>query len=700
MKRYREIYYAMNKSKVRARARNKFFVLFVAILVVLSLCVGSVFAYFTSRDNANNIFSIKAEYTVIFHANNGTQTTSSQSISYNVATNLNQNQFTYQGYVFNGWNTEANGSGTPYTDGQEVLDLVGNNESIDLYAQWQVANGVAEINGSYFESLQAAIDTVDTDDVNVVIRLLQDTDEHIVISEHQNITINLNNHSVTNDKQFPTVSNDGTLTLYGGSIYQNSTSAGAIDNQSTGTLIVDSVRVEMIKTGGKQALYNDGGICEIKGTSYLKSISTIRATVQNQALGTMKITGGTIIATGFSAVTNNGSTITIGVKDGNVDKTSPVIQSPSYALNIGANSYEFYDGVLRGKTAISQGSGTYSDIETGKSFMEKTQVIDGVTYHVAYLAKPNTITLDMNDGSGDTSTLAVEDGEIIETIPTPIRTGFEFMGWYSLAEGGDELDPNGTYNSDTTYYAHWEVAYTAQINGTKYLTLQEAINAVDTDNVQVVITILNDTKENVSIAKNKNIKLDIQNHTIRNDGVKPVIENFGRLEIDSGTITSDTTQGAINNKKEGTLIMTGGTVRATGTRQAIYNDGGRTEISGTTYLSATTTERATVQNLNSGTLIITGGTIVSSRFSAVVNASGTCIIGVKDDDLDNTSPVMQGKTYGINNSSTLKFYNGIAKGMTNAINGSIADKEDNSAIYIDSETIDGNTYETAYLKLS
>ena len=27
--------------------------------------------------------------------------------------------------------------------------------------------------------------------------------------------------------------------------------------------------------------------------------------------------------------------------------------------------------------------------------------------------------------------------------------------------------------------------------------------------------------------------------------------------------------------------MTGGTVRATGTRQAIYNDGGRTEISGT-----------------------------------------------------------------------------------------------------------------------
>ena len=61
--------------------------------------------------------------------------------------------------------------------------------------------------------------------------------------------------------------------------------------------------------------------CEIKGTSYLKSISTIRATVQNQAGGSMTITGGTIIATGFSAITNNSNDLTIGVKDGNVDKT-------------------------------------------------------------------------------------------------------------------------------------------------------------------------------------------------------------------------------------------------------------------------------------------------------------------------------------------------------------------------------------------
>ena len=47
---------------------------------------------------------------------------------------------------------------------------------------------------------------------------------------------------------------------------------------------------------------------------------------------------------------------------------------------------------------------------------------------------------------------------------------------------------------------------------------------------------------------------------------------------------------------------------ATGIRQAIYNDGGTVEITGDAYLSAVSTERATVQNnTNTSKLYITGG---------------------------------------------------------------------------------------------
>ena len=46
---------------------------------------------------------------------------------------LNENTFTKTGYKFKEWNTKADGSGTSYSDGQEV-NL---NDNLNLYAQWQ-----------------------------------------------------------------------------------------------------------------------------------------------------------------------------------------------------------------------------------------------------------------------------------------------------------------------------------------------------------------------------------------------------------------------------------------------------------------------------------------------------------------------------------------------------------------------------------
>ena len=49
-----------------------------------------------------------------------------------------QNGFTRPGYMFLGWNTSADGSGTTYTDMQEVKNLTDqNNVNIDLYAMWK-----------------------------------------------------------------------------------------------------------------------------------------------------------------------------------------------------------------------------------------------------------------------------------------------------------------------------------------------------------------------------------------------------------------------------------------------------------------------------------------------------------------------------------------------------------------------------------
>ncbi len=74
-------------------------------------------------------------------------------------THLSKNTYTRIGYEFAGWNTEADGSGRSFADGEEILDLTdkdwredGNEGIVTLYAQWRESESVLHIDpngGSY-----------------------------------------------------------------------------------------------------------------------------------------------------------------------------------------------------------------------------------------------------------------------------------------------------------------------------------------------------------------------------------------------------------------------------------------------------------------------------------------------------------------------------------------------------------------------
>ena len=70
---------------------------------------------------------------ISFDANDGTGTMDKFYLKQNENKNLPLNTFTKIGYKFKDWNTKADGSGTSYSDGQEV-NL---NDNLNLYAQWQ-----------------------------------------------------------------------------------------------------------------------------------------------------------------------------------------------------------------------------------------------------------------------------------------------------------------------------------------------------------------------------------------------------------------------------------------------------------------------------------------------------------------------------------------------------------------------------------
>lgn len=59
---------------------------------------------------------------------------------------ITANAFTVSGYKFTGWNTEQNGSGTSYADGQEITltkEMMGTTSGFSLYAQWKMDSGTA-----------------------------------------------------------------------------------------------------------------------------------------------------------------------------------------------------------------------------------------------------------------------------------------------------------------------------------------------------------------------------------------------------------------------------------------------------------------------------------------------------------------------------------------------------------------------------
>ncbi|MDO4807996.1 MAG: InlB B-repeat-containing protein, partial [Coriobacteriales bacterium] len=94
---------------------------------------------FTMPDSAVKVCaSFRAnKYAVTFNANGGKGSMAKQSFSYGTKQELAANAFTKAGFLFAGWNSKADGSGTTYKNKQEVVNLASKDGAVvTLYAQW------------------------------------------------------------------------------------------------------------------------------------------------------------------------------------------------------------------------------------------------------------------------------------------------------------------------------------------------------------------------------------------------------------------------------------------------------------------------------------------------------------------------------------------------------------------------------------
>lgn len=109
---------------------------------------------YSTSSNKGDTYTYFAEftpntYTVKFNANTGSGSMSDMSFTYDKAQNLTANSFTKTGYTFSGWNTQDNGKGKSYSDGQSVSNLTTENGgTVTLYAQWTANTYYVAFNGN------------------------------------------------------------------------------------------------------------------------------------------------------------------------------------------------------------------------------------------------------------------------------------------------------------------------------------------------------------------------------------------------------------------------------------------------------------------------------------------------------------------------------------------------------------------------
>ncbi len=647
-----------------------------------------------------------------------------------------------------------------------------------LEFEFDTVEYVARIGNQKYQTLQAAVNAVQKDGPQTTIVLLKNSVQHVIVSPGKNIVLDMPGLVLSNDGNNPVITIRGvqgsgsnvvrdtsTVTITNGTIYTDQASAqGAINVEDNGVLNMTGGSI--ICDGTKQTIYiSGGGSATISGNSYLSAKALVesnskRGTVQTLANGSLTILGGTIVAEGLNGIAvSNAGTTTIGTEDGNVDSTSPVIQGMDYGIYLANNStFNFYDGIAKGRAAAINNETLITDKEAGHGIFHSEEAINGATYYTVSLTTGTevTVTFDPGDGTTDEPTRLVISGATIGGLPLAEQTGYRFVGWFTA--DGREITAEEVITGPVTFYAHWlNAEYVARIGDDYYPSVQDAVDAVPTDNTKKIITLLvNVSNENIFVDVGKNIEFDLQNYTIstvtgivlenagtieikngtllrtgsgdqfrtlenRNSGAVLIsggtiqsnyfqaIRNYGNMTITGGIITIGTTadQGVINNESGGVMNISGGNVRGY-KRQAVYNDGGTLTISGSAYLESditvTNKVRGAVHN-NAGTTIITGGTIITNSTSnpAVMN-NATMTIGVDDGVINGTSPIIQSRAVGlrIESNKTVRFYDGIIRGgsSNNPINNEsavITDTQNNVTIGHRDDMVNGVIYKAAYL---
>ena len=336
------------------------------------------------------------------------------------------------------------------------------------------------------------------------------------------------------------------------------------------------------------------------------------------------------------------------------------------------------------KTIEVNGCTVNSD-KAGKAFLNiknSTQAYD-VT-----LSGTNTVTGLANDGTTGSALYQVETTEVTETTGKPVAV---------KAKADD-----GTV---TTLYEVKETveASVAEVNGAKYKSLQAAVDAAKSG---ATVTLLADTRENVTVSKNA-IVLDLNGHTLNGgtENAKPALTVDNKKvtlkdssEAQTGTIKREDTADTKTSHyvidiqgKNGFMIVESGKVENNSGIPGVKGSSlirlGNDSVSGWPTLTIKggtfTQDNFIAIKVDRGTLHLLGGTVNSANSFAIENWNNAYIKGGTVNGTVSTWVYSTGAAF-----SKLEISGGTVNGNVASVNyDNAADKQ--ARVYVTGGTVTG-----------
>ena len=361
-----------------------------------------------------NLYAIWSEnsYSINYNLNKGSGSTtpsgdtSKQTQKYTTSVNLHSAP-TREGYIFSGWNTQADGKGKSFSAGQSVNKLVSSDGgSITMYAQWTPITYTISYNANGGTHVRTNSSTK--------------VDESLTRSSEVNQFVGGSTATATY-----TFDVDKNLTT-NGFTWKGHTFLGWSENaNATTATYTNSQSIKNIRNtnGAKVTLYaiwkTDNyslTINPVKGSGTWNGSSATKKGQDDTKLdGTGNTKWGDKVTLGEAVADDKSATITYDVNAGD-DADSVVIDKTSETVK-----WVFSRWV--------QASGS-----TGRIFNNSARANDGshdnggTTYYIV-------------QNNNDTVTAAYYWQTV--TLPTPTREGYTFLGWYYDSNCTDKVDGRG-----------------------------------------------------------------------------------------------------------------------------------------------------------------------------------------------------------------------------------------------------------------